>query len=441
MTPSGGPWGESGTAAALNPDMLVVVGFSPAMAAALDAFRPPRSVVFVDDAAIARARGAAAYLADMASCTALVEWPYWAPDAADLFYLQGPLPGRPGAVVPGVEYATPFAARLAERHGLPGAGLGAAEIMRDKSRLRRISAAAGVLNPASTRANSPEDVVAALRAVGGPVVVKPSARQAALGVTQVQSEAEAADAFRAADKPAEGGRAPDHGIDSVVLVEECISGPEYSVELLVEEAVVVFANVTAKELFPGRRPVERGHVLPILDDGGRAPILISSTRQVLAATGFRSGFIHCEWILRGEEPFLVECAGRVPGDGITTLLAQAWDADLIALYVDLLQGRLDRSHVPAEPRQHAAVSFATAPAGEVVAVEGVDRALATEFVVSASALVGVGAQVGPLGSSWDRTAMAIALGADAPSASSAAKAAVSEIVVHTRPSGPAPMEA
>ena len=61
----------------------------------------------------------------------------------------------PVAILPGVEYAVPFAARLAERYGVPGAGLGAATILSDKALLRAVTSEAGIPNPRSERVPQP----------------------------------------------------------------------------------------------------------------------------------------------------------------------------------------------------------------------------------------------------------------------------------------------
>jgi phosphoribosylamine-glycine ligase len=411
---------------------LVVVGFSPAMARGLDAFRPPRSVIFVEEPSVARGRHAHDFLAGIPSCLRMVEWEYQREDAADEFYLSGALAGPVSAVLPGVEYATGFATRLAERLGLPHAGLGAAQILHNKARLRRVSAAAGLPNPLSEPVEDPEGIRRMLLRVDGPVIVKPASRQAAVGVSVVRSAAEAAEAYRFALAGEEGVVAPDRGIASAVLAEQYVAGEEYSVEMLVEHGRPLFSNVTAKQLFAGSRPIERGHVLPANDRLGLNPELTRLTGQVLDAVGFDTGFVHCEWIASQDGPYLVECAGRVPGDGITVLLALAWGDDLLARYVELLEGRLDRNAVPVTPQCHAAVAFAACPPGIVEAVSGIEQAATAEGVVSAMALVTPGTRVHALRSSWDRVAMAIATGDSAVEARARADQAAAMISIQVQ---------
>lgn len=408
---------------------LLVVGFSPAMARGLDAFRAPGSVIFVEEPSVARGRGAHAFLTAIPSCSQLIEWEYQREDAADEFFLSGALTAQVSAVLPGVEYATVFAARLAERLGLPNAGLGAAQVMHDKLRMRRVSAAAGVPNPISEQVDGPEAVLAMLERVGAPVIVKPAGRQAAAGVSRVDSPAEAAEAYRFAVVGEEGVIAPERGITSAVLAEQHISGEEFSVEMLVRNGRPLFCNVTAKQLFAGPRPIERGHLLPVDDRPELVQTLTELTLRVLQAAAFDTGIAHCEWIVADAGPYLVECAGRVPGDGITVLLELAWGDNLLARYVELLEARLDEQSLPRVPERYAAVTFAAGAPGTVGSVSGLEQAAAIDGVVSAVALVAPGAAVQDLRSSWDRVAMAIAVGATPAQAKGNADEALSRITV------------
>ncbi|HXV91728.1 MAG TPA: biotin carboxylase, partial [Pseudonocardia sp.] len=100
---------------------VVIAGFVPPALPALAGFQAERSVIVVDEPDVIRKREIAAKVADSPLLRELVEWEYQLPGAADAFY-NAHRDLAPAVVVPLVEYATPFAARLAERYGLPGAG-------------------------------------------------------------------------------------------------------------------------------------------------------------------------------------------------------------------------------------------------------------------------------------------------------------------------------
>jgi len=382
---------------------VLVVGYTMAMQKALDTFMPDDSCRFVDEPTVARKREAAAHVAEARATTGVIEWEYQLPGAADRFANAHP-DLAPVAVLPGVEYAVPFAARLAERYGLPGAGYGGAAVLRDKHLLRLVSAEAGIRNPRSVPVAGPDEVRERL-AEWGTVVLKPANRQAAVG-TRVLSDAAGVDAAWAdCTDQDEGIYQPDRGIEVRMLVEEYVRGREFSVELMSRAGERVFGNVTAKELYPGDRPIEIGHTVPADVPAELTERLLADTERVLASVGFGAGFVHCEWIVTDSGvPCLVECAGRMPGDGIIDLIEYAWDVKIVEAYLDLMRGRPVEGLPTSAPRA-GAVWFLHPGAGEVVDVTGVEEAEATEDVLGVTVVVHKGDTVGDLRSSWDRVAM------------------------------------
>ena len=240
---------------------VVVVGYTMAMLRALDTFMPDDSVVFVDEPTVARKRDAHTHVGQARATTGLLEWEYQLPAAADRFYHRH-RDLDPVAVIPGVEYSVPFAARLAERYGVPGAGYGAAEVLRDKRLLRLVTAEAGVRNPRSEPVTAPAGVRALLAEWDGPVVLKPANRQAAVGTLVLRDPADIDAAWADCTDQDEGIYQPDRGLPLRMLVEEYVTGDEFSVELLAREGERLFGNVTGKVLYAGDRPVERGHTVP-----------------------------------------------------------------------------------------------------------------------------------------------------------------------------------
>lgn len=406
---------------------VLVVGYTMAMQKALDTFMPDGSCTFVDEPTVARKRDAAVHLREARATTGVLEWEYQRTGAADGFANAHP-DLAPAAVIPGVEYAVPFAARLAERHGLPTAGYGGAEVLRDKQLLREVTAPAGIRNPRSRPVGSPEEA-RALLAEWGTVVLKPANRQAAVG-TRVLSDAAAVDAAWAdCTDQDEGIYQPDRGIPLRMLVEEYVRGDEFSVELMSRHGERVFGNVTGKVLYPGDRPIERGHTVPADVPAELTERLLAETERVLAAVGFGVGFVHCEWIVDdGGEPCLVECAGRMPGDGIVDLIQHAWDTPIVEAYLDLMRGR-PVTGLPAAARRGAAVWFLHPGAGEVVDVSGVEEAGAAADVLAVSVVVHKGDRIGALRSSWDRVALVEAGGPTVAEAMRTARQAMDLITV------------
>jgi biotin carboxylase len=378
---------------------ILLVGYSLAWQEVMAGEGATDPVVFVEEPDVARKRDVDAHLEGCAA--ALIRWEYQLAGAADRFYLAH-RDLDPVAILPGVEYAVPFAARLAERYGVAGAGLGAATILSDKALLRAVTSAAGIPNPSSERVESADEVRAFMYHCDGPIVLKPANRQASVG-TQVLRDIAAVDAaWVECTQHDEGIYAPDRAKPLVMLAEQFVAGDEYSVELLVRDGEPLFSNVTEKHLFDGPRPIELGHAVPAPVGIGLRERLVAQTRGVLDAVGFQSGFVHCEWIVMRGVPYLVECAGRMPGDLIVPMIDTAWGTDIVRAFATVMRGDELPRPLPVQAGAGAGVCFVRAEPGEVVSVRGLDDARALDGVLAADVLVAPGDRVNELRSSWDR---------------------------------------
>jgi len=422
---SNDPYDATGT------ETAILVGYSRAWLGALAAYQPERSLIFVEEPDVMRKRGLLAAATADATLRELIEWEYQLDGAADAFYHRY-RHLTPAAVVPVVEYSVPFAARLAERYGVPGAGFGAALLLRDKHLLRSVTAAAGIANPPSVPVAGPAEVKAFMAELGGPVVLKPANRQASLGTMIISSQAEIDAAWQDCADQDEGVFFPDRPAPLRMLAERCVRGEEFSVEMMVRGGRPLFGAATRKFLFDGPRPVERGHLHPADVDTALGERLVAGTARVVAAVGLDTGFVHCEWIVEDGVPHLVECAGRLAGGGVLDIVVLAWQYDIFGQYWRMMRGEPLTEPVPAAPRRYAASWHGRAAAGEVLRVDGVERARAGAGVRLCAVAVEPGERIDELRSSWDRVAMVTADGATAAEALANATRAVDAIVITVR---------
>jgi biotin carboxylase len=404
---------------------VVLVGYAAAVISTLATFLPEGSVVVVDEPDVVRKRGLRAATADAELVRELIEEEYQLDAAADSFYHRH-RDLRPAAVVPISEYAVPFAARLAERYRVVGAGYGAALLLRHKHLLRAVTAAAGIPNPRSVEVAGPADVAAFMAEVAGPVVLKPANRQAAVGTKILHDPAEVEAAWVECTDQDEGVYVPDRPMPLRMLAERFLVGDEFSVEMMVSGGRPVFGAPTRKFLFEGPRPVEQGHVHPADVEPALAERLVADTARVLDAVGMDTGFVHCEWIVEDGVPHLVECAGRMAGDAIIELVMLAWRYDIAREFYALMQGKPLGAAAPATPPGSAAVWLAHAPAGRVESVDGVDEARALPGVHTVIA-PHVGDETHELRSPWDRQVLVTAEAATAAEALATAREAVDRI--------------
>jgi predicted ATP-grasp superfamily ATP-dependent carboligase len=248
-------------------------------------------------------------------------------------------------------------AAVAAALGLPGGNPAAVGRCRDKHLTREALAAAGVAQPCSVLVGSAEEALGAAARVGYPVVLKPRALAASLGVVKVDSPAELAQSFPFANEATAPG-APSY--ERAVLVEEFADGSEISVDCAVHDGKVLPLFVARKEIgFPPYFE-EVGHYV----DGGD-PLLAEPELQALladthAALGLRDGMTHCEVMLTADGPKVIEVNARLGGDMIPYIGLRATGIDPGLAAAAVACGRAPRVTRPR--RQVGAVRFCYAAA-------------------------------------------------------------------------------
>lgn len=429
--------GESVNGKVSSSMTYVVVGYSVTVLTELDKFLPPASVMVLEEPEIAAARNVADHLARFACAGELVT--AHTQDEQNIGHLAAQLPRPAGvrAVIPGLEYAVVAAAALAGSWGLPGNGLPAARILGNKALLRESAQRRGIRQPHWRWATGPADVASFRKEHGGQCVLKPTKLQASVGVQLLGPHEDVDEAWKITAAADERRLRARYAAHTSYLVEEWLHGNEISVEALVREGEILFFNVTDKQLYSGRYPVELGHVVPATVAARAHHEVRAAMADLVAAIGFRSGILHAEWILLDDHPHLVECAGRIPGDRIPLLIDLAYQTSLMGAYLSLLEGDAPVLN-PEPPPQAAAVRFLSAPPGVLQKVLGVDMASKSPGVHEVRLDVTPGAEVRPLTSSWSRLGHVVAVGRDSAEALDNATAAASlvDIVVETEGDAP-----
>ncbi|OKJ72339.1 ATP-grasp domain-containing protein [Streptomyces sp. CB02460] len=325
------------------------------------------------------------------------------------------------------EYYVPAAAALAARLGLPGPSADAVRACRDKAEQRRTLAAAGVGVPTFAVVSTP----AAARSAAAhrmPVVVKPSQGSGSLGVRLCADldEVEAHTRTLLAAGVNERGVA----VPGRVLVEEYLTGAEYSVEVFGTEAVVT----VAKHVGPLPSFVEVGHDLPAALPAEVERELGRTAVRAVTALGLGWGAAHVELRLDGASAKVIEVNPRLAGGMIPELVRRACGADLVRAQVLAALGR------PAHPehagRGRAAIRFLTTDRDGVLAPDltgALARARAVPGVAEAVLYRSPGEPVGPAADFRGRLGHVIAVADRAAAAADAAELAVAELAAAITP--------
>lgn len=291
------------------------------------------------------------------------------------------------------------AALIADEFGLPGPGLRAAEVSRNKAYQRALFARHEVAQPAFGLATDATEAAAWVAAhTRYPVVAKALHGTASAGVRLVHGEA---DLTRYATERPSG---------EPFLVEEYADGPESSCEALVHDGELIFASLTDKLTGPAPYFVEQQHVVPGERTEQLRPEVEELVRTVVRALGVGSALLHLEFRATARGLRVMEFAVRTPGDFLMDLIALAHGIDVFAAAVALALG--ERPDV-APGRTAVASSWFPTHADGVLHIDGSEAAAAALPGVARVRMWGQpGTAVRAQRSSNDRIASAIVTAAD-----------------------------
>lgn len=199
------------------------------------------------------------------------------------------------------------AAYVCKDLNLPALSIETATKVRDKSAMIQAFQSCNVAHPAYQVVASINETIQ----IEFPVITKPVDNSGSRGINIAHNEIELKPALQNSFSYSKAGR---------VIVEEYLDGPEVSVEILIQDGEPYVLQVTDKITSGEPHFIEMGHAqpsqLPPMDIEAIKKLAYNATRAV----GIKNGCGHAEIKLTSRGPKMVEIAGRLGGDFITTVL-------------------------------------------------------------------------------------------------------------------------
>lgn len=245
--------------------------------------------------------------------------------------------GNVRAILPGVEYAVPMAARLGAVIGKTCLSNQAVALVRNKFNFRNRLTEAGLSNIVFFLITSAQQIQIPVNFLF-PAVVKPVDMAGSINVCKVNNQEE----LTRVVEDFYTQQPNDVGFTTCgqLIIEEYIPGKEYSIEGIVRrDGSVTLASITEKLL--GAEPyfVEIGHIVGQYYDADFRTMMTNYALAVLEATQLNIGPFHLEVrVTPSGIPVAVEMAARLPGDNIVALIKLASGVDLA---IDTLCAYLD----------------------------------------------------------------------------------------------------
>lgn len=321
------------------------------------------------------------------------------------------------------------AALVQDAHGLPGPGLRAALVSRNKA-LQRALLDGLVGQPLFKLCATVRDGEEWLRRHGAGVV-KPLDGMGSSGVERVSGPEDIDDMLRR------------RGDDGPVLCEAYVAAQEYSLEAFVVDGELRLATLTHKTTADQTNFVEVAHRVAYEQE---EPAVAASARAtletVVARLGVQTGIVCMEFRYEHDRPVVMETMVRMPGDHILETVSRAHRYDVFAAHINAALGRPDaavsdfrgrRDRGPEPDAARYAACFLVAPGeGELQQIDLADLEEAGH-VVRWGARFQRGDRVRPALSSADRVAYAILRAPDAPALSRVLESALAAQRVHIHP--------
>lgn len=271
---------------------------------------------------------------------------------------------RTDGIFPPPEPAVLAAASAARQLGLPGLAPEAAALTRDKAALREAFARAGIPNPPFCVARAESDAVAAGRALGTPLIVKPADGFAGNGARQVDHLEELSLAF---------AQAARSSFTKTVLVERMMEGAELCVDGIVRNGEFLPQGFIGRERSAAPFCVTEALFAPASVDARTRDEVVQMVQAGLSAIGLTEGCVHVEVVVTTEGPRIIEIAGypaclRSPRD----LLHLAGGPDTLSNALRITVGEPPAEVQPCA--RGAAICWIPSASGVVTEITGVDAA-------------------------------------------------------------------
>ena len=278
-----------------------------------------------------------------------------------------------GVTTDQTDIAVRSVAYVAEQLGLPGIGYETGVLFTDKSLMRTRMAKLGINLLPNRTVTSLEEALSYYEEIGGDVIIKPLDTQGSRGVQVCRS---------AAELTAKYAEAARWSSNHEVIVERFATGREFVVEGLAVD--YEFRNLCIGDTLYFDLPdafAAKSRIFPTLADDALAQRVLDLNTRIITGFGLKQGITHSEFIMDGDEIYLIETAARGGGVFISSdLISLSSGLDTEGFLLDIATGK--QNGLPTIKPQQCVCGYLAfyIPTGKVVRVEGVKEVQALPYV-------------------------------------------------------------
>ncbi|MGF7047253.1 L-amino acid ligase [Paenibacillus sp. DS2015] len=262
---------------------------------------------------------------------------------AQLFKVEGMIFG-------GAENMVLSVARAAEAMGFRSAGVDAARRARNKHTMREMFRIVGVPSPEFRAIRSEGDMLAAVRELGYPLVLKPTYLACSIGVTLLDGTRDPVEVFREVQKDILTNTRDSQlfNEECMFLVEEYMEGcntdwydnPLYADYVSVEGMMVngKYHPVAITDKTPMLSSfTETSHIVPSVLDAEAQGIIVDACRKANESLGLQYCPTHTEVkLMKNRQVGIIETAARFGGWNIIPQINDVFGLDMTKVWAEIL---------------------------------------------------------------------------------------------------------
>ena len=258
------------------------------------------------------------------------------------------------------------AAYVAEKLGLPGIGYNTACLFTDKYLMRERCRELGIPTLKYNKVNNIQDGIDYFEKLNGDAILKPVDNQGSRGVYKVTSKEELINKFE---------QSMFYSKEKAVLVEQYATGREFVVEGLVYN--YQFENLICGDTHYFEIPdvfSATTRVFPSMASQDLIKQVLELNKKIITGFGLKQGITHSEFIMNGEDIYLIETAARGGGVFISSdLISLSTGINTEEFLIGIATATLkEPPSIQRTGRSCCYIAFFL-PVGEVVSLEGVEE--------------------------------------------------------------------
>lgn len=309
-------------------------------------------------------------------------------------------------------------AAIAKECGLIGISEETAINATDKSIMRDVLLKAGVPIPKFYRVANINEFIAATDNMPVSFMVKPADSSGSRGIVKVENREDKEEVLGAYEYAKAFSR------NGIVVVEECMVGPEVSVETMAYGGKIEVIQITDKITTGAPHFVEMGHTQPTKQEcvAEIKEIAIAANKAV----GIENGPSHTEIIITEKGPKIVEIGARLGGDCITThLVPLSSGVNMVEACIRISLG--ERPDIKPTIHCGSAIRYFHQHKGIVKDIQGIEEAKNIKGIKQISIVHGIGEKITDITDSGSRMGFVIAQGENADDAAQRCEEALTKI--------------